>query len=380
MLNVGFPVVDWEGGAVYVTTLIHALRISVPEAGRFIVQEGGEVVPEMLRAEIDGVIEVRRPGPRTARGLAARAAHRFFSQDPTLEAALRERKIDALFGFVLSAQPGRVPLLSCIPDFQHVHLPEMFSAEERHSRDKVFTESARVSSRIVLMSNAVRADFEAFAPRYASKARVLEIAVDFSASVYAEDSLKTALRYGLPEKFAYFPAQLWKHKNHEIVIEAVKLIRDSGLKIQVVCTGDTRDYRHRDHFEWLKAKVHREGLGEQVRFLGFVPREDVVSLLRRSSFLINASFFEGCSMTAEEGRSMGKRMLLSDIPVHREKKGSDAIFFDPRSPRDLAAKLASIWESASPGPHIFAENEARLEIPARLARSAKSFLSILEEL
>ncbi len=380
MSNTGFQTAQWEGGVVYMATLMHALKVSSPDTKRFLIRRGEESLPELLKAETDSVIDVYGPASGFVRKILTRMSRRFLSQDHALEAALRKHEIDALFGFVLCRRMGRVPLLSCIPDFQHVHLPEMFSVEERRVRDEVFAESTRVSSRVLLMSDAVRADFEAFAPRYAAKARVLEIAVDFGAAVYAEDPLKTAARHGLPEKFVYFPGQFWKHKNHEIVIEAVKLLRAEGLKIPVVCTGDTRDYRHRDHFEFLETKVRREGLDEQIYFLGFVPREDVVSLLRRSSFLINPSLFEGCSMTAEEGRSLGKRMLLSDIPVHREKKGSDVILFDPRSSRELASKLASIWESASPGPHISAENGARLEIPARLARSAESFLSILEEL
>ena len=77
--------------------------------------------------------------------------------------------------------------------------------------------------------------------------------------------------------------------------------------------------------------------------LGLVPRSDVIALMRYSRALINPSFFEGWSTTVEEAKSTGKRIILSDIDVHKEQNPPDGVFFNPKDPKDLAEKMWSLW-------------------------------------
>ena len=90
----------------------------------------------------------------------------------------------------------------------------------------------------------------------------------------------------------------------------------------VLSTGNANDYRQPDLIKSLSAYVEQNNLGENFRMLGLVPRSDVIALMRYSISLINPSFFEGWSTTVEEAKSMGKRIILSDIEVHREQNPS----------------------------------------------------------
>ena len=45
--------------------------------------------------------------------------------------------------------------------------------------------------------------------------------------------------------------------------------------------------------------------------------------------LINPSFFEGWSTTVEEAKSLGTKMILSNIKLHLEQ-AKNALFFDPK--------------------------------------------------
>ena len=49
--------------------------------------------------------------------------------------ALKRHEVDVLFGSCLLARYPTVATLSWIPDFQHVHLPSLFSEQERADRD-----------------------------------------------------------------------------------------------------------------------------------------------------------------------------------------------------------------------------------------------------
>ena len=86
---------------------------------------------------------------------------------------LKRHKIEVLFGLLLMYRYDRVPILSWIPDFQHIRLPEMFIASERRQRDRIFLRTTKISRQVILMSQSVKKDFEAFFPQYAGKARVL---------------------------------------------------------------------------------------------------------------------------------------------------------------------------------------------------------------
>ena len=59
--------------------------------------------------------------------------------------------------------------------------------------------------------------------------------------------------------------------------------------------------------------------------------------------LINPSFFEGWSTTVEEAKSLGTKMILSNIELHKEQ-AKEAMFFDPKkidSFQDIILKFIS---------------------------------------
>ena len=55
--------------------------------------------------------------------------------------------------------------------------------------------------------------------------------------------------------------------------------------------------------------------------------------------LINPSKSEGWSSTVEQAKSMGKLVLLSNLPVHKEQNPSRSFFFNPNDYLVLSQKL-----------------------------------------
>ena len=67
----------------------------------------------------------------------------------------------------------------------------------------------------------------------------------------------------------------------------------------------------------------------KIKYLGLVPLEDVYTLNANCLALINPSLFEGWSTTVEEAKSLGTKMILSNIKLHLEQ-ATEAIFFNPK--------------------------------------------------
>lgn len=278
-----------------------------------------------------------------------------------------------------SLLPARLlPSLGIIYDFQHRHLPDMFAERDYRARERVFRSICRRHSLVLVSSESALSDLRRFLPRHAHKGRVLHFVADLSGkAVSPPEALKR--RYDLPDAYVYLPNQFWKHKNHATVVHALDVLRRQGREIVVAASGTNADYRHPEHFGALLATVEGLGLGRLFRWLGVLPYEDVLGLMRASAAVLNPSFFEGWSTTVEEAKSMGKTVLLSDIPVHREQKPERGLYFRADSPQALAECLAAALDAYSPEQDARAMEKARAEMPARVRGYARRYQELVFE-
>ncbi|MGH7230263.1 MAG: glycosyltransferase, partial [Nitrospiraceae bacterium] len=60
--------------------------------------------------------------------------------------------------------------------------------------------------------------------------------------------------------------------------------------------------------------------------------------------------FEGWSTTVQDAKALGRPVLCSDLPVHREQAPCSMAFFPCDGPDILADILESIWPKLEPGP------------------------------
>ena len=297
-----------------------------------------------------------------------------------VESLLMEHSIDALFASWAEFGPfARISQLGWIHDFQHTHYPELFSAKENRARDQLFERMATNCSRVVLSSEDARRDYERFVPSYAHKARVLRFVSQVPPDVYDADPGRMCDEYHLPERFVYLPNQFWVHKGHGLVIEALAQLNSSHPEITVVCTGNPADSREPLHVGELLARVSRLGLRDNFVVLGWVPHAHTFHLVRQSVAVLQPSLFEGWSTTVEETKSIGKTILLSDIPIHREQAPPSALYFDPTDAAALAERLMEAYETHGPGPDQALEARARKALPERTRGYAETFISIVRD-
>ena len=99
----------------------------------------------------------------------------------------------------------------------------------------------------------------------------------------------------------------------------MKLLKHRNQRVQVLATGSTQDYRHPKFFDSLMKYARECDVLDRFRVLGVIPFDDLSGLMLHGVALINPSHFEVWSTSVEESKSLGKRILLSDIPVHREQ-------------------------------------------------------------
>jgi glycosyltransferase involved in cell wall biosynthesis len=292
------------------------------------------------------------------------------------------RRLRAPYDFVYPTPTlGRSlsPGAGWIPDFQHRHLPELFSEAEVHAREKLNLNLAINLRRVVVSSRMAAEDFCEFYPFSANKVRILRFASAMEDSWLRREPLETVHQRGLPERFFLVSNQFWVHKNHALVIEAVGACHKQGVPVHVVFTGSFRDFRSDGYVAGLRQRISELGLDAHMHLLGQIPREDQVQLFRASLAVVQPSKFEGWSTVVEDARVLGKRIFVSDFPVHLEQLPNHREVFGQDDAQALARLLSARSLDPAPGFDADEERRALAEGRERRVRVAREFLAIAEE-
>src|SRR6185437_14533108 len=308
--------------------------------------------------------------------LASRAGRRILDRDLTLEWLLRRHRIDALsHSFTVGVRSSRASI-GWIPDFQHVRMPELFSRRELNARNSHYLSLVEGSRRIIVSSNDALRDFASFAPDAVHKTSVLHFVSAFSDTGAALTREQVLSRFEIDRPFFHVPNQFWAHKNHDVIIEALGLLRNRGVAALVLATGNAIDYRAPKHLSRLLTRAKELGVEHSFRVLGIITLPELQALMVNAIALINPSKFEGWSTTVEESKSLGLPIILSDIPVHVEQAPPLGRYFRPDSPEDLAELMLTALRDHDPAMALKAREDAALNLSERVQRFAMAYEEI----
>ncbi len=358
----------WAGGAEYVKNLLHATRASAAEEGcalRATLFTGRALEP-VWREQFAPLAEIVRL-PLLPRGLNRwlRLGNRALARE------IRARGIDFLFPLTyentstLGLHFPVAPFLRAtrwagwIPDFQHRHLPQFFSAADVRLRDEGITHLAAEAPKIVFSSETSAGDYHEFWPSAKARPFVLHFRTFPDDDWFHGDPALVQKQHALPDRFLLVSNQFWQHKNHATVFAALGILARRGIRPHVACTGSLEDYRGKEHVAKLREQIAALRIADQVALLGLIPRAEQVQLMRRCIAVVQPSLSEGWSTVVEDARLLGKPVVLSDLAVHREQNPPGARFFARESAEKLAATLAAAWTALPPGPDFPAEEKAR---------------------
>lgn len=374
----------WMGGSEYIKNLAQAVTAAARADGTPIKLTliTGHSLDDRMRNElgIENVVQL----PMRKRGLISRwlrVGNRAFAS------AVRTAQIDFLYPLTYDNEHNvgasfplrgleRTRWAGWIPDFQHRHLPELFSGGEIAKRDRGIAALANDAKMIVFSSEASAADYRRFCPGAAARAEVLRFCTAPVPEWIAGDPLAAQAAYHLPDRFFLISNQLWKHKNHLLVLDALALLAAKNIRPYVVCTGHPADFRDKNFVNVVLQRIHERGLGAQVALLGLVARDAQIQLMRRSVAVVQPSLCEGWSTVVEDARLLGKTVVLSDLEVHREQNPPGARFFERTSGESLAAALAEAWANESPGPDRARETQATTVAQQSQLAFGRRFLEI----
>jgi glycosyltransferase involved in cell wall biosynthesis len=259
-----------------------------------------------------------------------------------LHAWVRRLGLDVWFCPMTNLDPRHLPIptVVTIADIQQEYYPEFFSRAELQARALMCSPSCQEATAVITVSEfSKRCMIEKYGLWPETVHCVYEAGVervDDSAGLPTVEELRG--KHQLPVRYAFYPANMWPHKNHQLLFLALHRLRQVyGMTLSLVLTGD-------DMGQWgtLEAIARHFHLHEQIRYLGYVPADDLPGLYRGAAMLLFPSLFEGFGIPLVEAMALGCPIAAANTASIPEVVGDAALLFDPRQPDSMATMCAQL--------------------------------------
>lgn len=227
-------------------------------------------------------------------------------------------------------------------DMQEKYYPLFFSRYIRFTRwlyNRTLTKSAKA---IICESDFVKADLMKFTHTNAAKIFVIPSPPPEDFLTFKIDEAQFGIlkvKYQLPDRFIFYPAQCWEHKNHLRLVEAFQFVLAKHPDIHLILTGSQKD-----NYPKLVEKITQLGLENRIRHLGYIDYEDFPYLYKLSEFLVMPTLFESLSIPIYEAFALEVAVCSSNVVALPEQVGDAGLIFDPLNVVEMSEKMILLLE------------------------------------
>jgi glycosyltransferase involved in cell wall biosynthesis len=286
------------------------------------------------------------------------------------------------------AYQQETPFFTFIPDLQHLIQPEfkevgdkyVWPAREQHIRNLV-----RHAKLLIADSETGKEDILYYYHDFIPNNQSIEIlpyklSDNLSLNPSEDDIQATLKKFKLPQKFFFYPAQFWEHKNHQRIVEAILFLKKRyKLETPVVFCGSSSGKYRGACFKKLKDYVNRNNLGHLVHFLDYVSDLELSVLYKHTTGLVMPTFFGPANIPIVEAWAMGCPVIYSDIRGLKEQAGDAALLVDPRSTPGIANAMKMLWEDDALREQLIKHGHTRYENNNSAGIYNKNLISIIDK-
>lgn len=234
------------------------------------------------------------------------------------------------------------PAVITVFDLMHRYLsefPEIAAPEIYRSRERSYTNIAKYGRRILVDSLVGKQQMIECYDSDGWLAEKVSI-LPFIAPDYVYESANCA-KYPNPvkfEKYIFYPAQFWKHKNHKNLIKAMADLREKGILVNAVFCGSGKNAYHE-----VIDLIKKYQMEEQIVILGYVSNEEMVALYQNARALVMPTFGGPTNIPQLEAFVLGCPVATSRIYGIPEQVGDAALLFNPDSVAEIAECVRILW-------------------------------------
>ena len=249
--------------------------------------------------------------------------------------------VDVAHATTLIPCAADAPMVVTVHDLAFLHDPSQFT-KRGNSIFRRSLEQIRRRADLILCSSQVTMGDCVAAGLPTERLRLVPLGVDVAKVDSAESARVTAL-YGLPPRYLLFVGTVEPRKNLRGLVAAVARLDDPLPLVVAGAEG------------WGDVDIEPGG---DVRFIGFVPAQDLAGLYAGADVFCYPSEREGYGLPVLEAMAQGTPVVTSRGTATEEAAGGAAVLVDPLDPDDIARGIA---EAAVRREALSAEGMARAD-------------------
>jgi glycosyltransferase involved in cell wall biosynthesis len=281
-------------------------------------------------------------------------------------------------GFVgrLAARLARVPVV--VHTFHGHILDGYFGLLKTGLLRQMEQALARMTDAILAVSERVKRDLVAHRVASPDRITVMPLGLElepFLASHRVKGRFRAELGLDARERLVGIVGRLFPIKNHQLFLEAAKLVMRSDDQARFVVVGDGTLRPE------LEARARSLGIGDRVVFTGW--RRDLPCIYADLDLLVISSDNEGTPVVAIEAMASGCPVVATSVGGVPDvvRNGENGVLVPPRSRRELAEGISKILKDqplrASLGETARADVRERFASRRMIADRERLYLGLL---
>ena len=230
------------------------------------------------------------------------------------------------------------PFIWTMWDICHLDSPEFPEVRTSHKfedREAFYSTCLRKAVAVVLDSKALMLNTQRAFSLHTEKFVVIPFSPPATLQSSALTHQRPAALAHVSSPYFFYPAQLWTHKNHVRIAEAIARLKSEGHDYHAVFVGKDHGAGPR-----VRARVESLGVTDRVHFLGYVSDAEMASLYSNASALVMASYFGPTNIPPLEGFQLSVPVIASSI--HQDQLRDGALYFDPDDEETLTQAMLEV--------------------------------------
>jgi glycosyltransferase involved in cell wall biosynthesis len=229
--------------------------------------------------------------------------------------------------------------LTTIHDLMHryeTRFPEVGSPKEYRWREFHYSQTCRFAAGILVDSPLGKQHVMDCYDVNEGKCHVLPYIPPLN---FSDHSMPLAeLKFPLPKKYLFYPAQFWKHKNHANLLKAIATLKNELPDLHLVLVGSPKNGMGE-----VSALIQELNISDRVHILGLVEDSVMATLYQHARALVMPTFFGPTNIPPLEAFISGCPVIISDIYAMRDQLGEAALYCNPLSIEELSNCIKNIW-------------------------------------
>lgn len=262
-----------------------------------------------------------------------------------------KQKPDLIFSpthYIPRFSPSKVKRVVTIFDLSFLHFPEMFTKKDLWQLKNWTRFSAENADSVITISKFSKNDI--CKQYHISKEKITIACPGFNKEIFRPVQDPTKIKeilnkYKISDSFIIYIGTIQPRKNLQRLMEAFARIvinrhlpgeqcrhLEGAQRLQLVIVGKTKgEGREGWMYEDILLTPQKLGIEKKVKFLGFVPTEDLPFLLSGALAFIQPSLWEGFGIPVVEAMATGVPVIVSNVSSLPEVVGKAGLLVDPYS-------------------------------------------------